>query len=207
MTYSTFDELSDDVLRLDFIPESIVASGKPLARVSAADQEGYSFDEKTRVLRIHHEHANHVDIQGKDGAAPMTRITFDDPHLAAMTPLNGRYPDGVIDWGEGQWMIHPPAGKFGTFNVSLRDPALTHAAFAFPVPMIFAGLDAYNGGSKPAVLRLRSPQIREQTYTLQPGQLLRIRTGWRDRSTSVEFDFENGEGLRFDNMAYDTSYR
>jgi len=194
------------VLRLDFSPDSIMASGKLLGRVSVANQEGYSFDEKTHVLRIHHEHATNIDIQGKDGSEPVTYITFDDPHQAAMSPLNGRYPSGTIDWGEGQWMIHPPAGKFGTFNLSLQDPAQAQAAFSFPIPMIFAGVDAYNGGPKPAVIRLRSPQIREQTYTLQAGQLLRIRTGWRDRSTSIEFNFENGEGLQFDNLAYNTNF-
>jgi hypothetical protein len=29
-----------------------------------------------------------------------------------------------------------------------------------------------------------------------------LRTGWRDPSTSVEFAFTNGQGLRFDNLAY-----
>ena len=207
VTYSTFDENSDDVLRLDFVPDGIMASGKPLARVSGDGQEGYVFDDRTHVLRIHHEHGTNIDIQGKAGSEPLTYISFDDPHLPALTSLLGQYPTGVIDWGDGQWMIHPPAGKFGTFNLSLKNAAQAHAAFSFPVPTVFAGMDAYNGGVKAALIRLRSPQIREQVYTLQPGQLLRIRTGWRDRSSAIEFDFEDGEGLQFDNLAYTTKYR
>jgi len=34
------------------------------------------------------------------------------------------------------------------------------------------------------------------------GQLQRLRTGWRDVSSSVIFELKNGEGLRFDNLAY-----
>ena len=206
VTYSTFDEASDDVLRLDFVPDAIMASGRKLESVSGSDREGYRFDEKTHVLRIHHEHATNIDIQGKDGSAPVNYITFDDPHRAAMSPLNGRYPSDVIDWGDDQWTIHPPSGKLGTFNLCLKDHALKHASFAFPIPMVFAGMDAYNSSSKPAIIVLRSPQTREQTYTLQPGQLLRIRTGWRDRSSSVDLAFE-GEGLQFDNLAYAAGYR
>jgi len=29
-----------------------------------------------------------------------------------------------------------------------------------------------------------------------------LRTGWRDPSSRVWFDVVNGEGLRFDNLAY-----
>jgi hypothetical protein len=32
--------------------------------------------------------------------------------------------------------------------------------------------------------------------------LQRLRTGWRDVSSSVIFELKNGEGLRFDNLAY-----
>jgi hypothetical protein len=40
------------------------------------------------------------------------------------------------------------------------------------------------------------------SFTLKPGELGRIRTGWRDASTCVIFDFKNGDGLLFDNFAY-----
>jgi hypothetical protein len=202
VTYSTFDEFSDDVLRLDFTPESITAGGRPLRHLSVLDGEGYSFDEKDRVLRIRHEHSRNVDIQGEGGSTPPKYIRFDHPHLPAQSALNFQYPSGLIDWGKDVWMIHPPEGKFGTFNISLKDPSQTHASFAFPVPRIFAGIDAYNGGSKAATIHLRSPELRGDSYTLQPGQLLRIRTGWTDPSSAIEFDFENGSGLLFDNLAY-----
>jgi hypothetical protein len=201
VTYSTFDESSRDVLRLSFAPDSISADGKLLKRVASPDQEGYVLDDATHILRISHNHAKNIDIQGNANAAPPKLITFDNPHLPAQSPLDFGYPAGLIDWGKDVWMIHAPDGKFGTFNLSLRDPAKSQARFAFPVPTIFAGIDAYNGGDKVATVRLRSPQLREQSFTVQPGQLLRIRTGWRDPSSSIQFDFENGAGLLFDNLA------
>ena len=203
VTYSTFDESSRDVLRLNFAPDAVLADGKPLKRVSSLDQEGYVLDDATHVLRIRHEHARSIDIQGKGTTNPVKLIDFDNPHLAAQSPLDATYPTDLIDWGKDTWMIHAPDGKFGTFNLSLRDATKSQASFAFPVSTIFSGIDAYNGGDKAATILIRSPQSREQTFTIAPGQLMRIRTGWRDPSSSVEFALENGGGLLFDNLAYE----
>jgi hypothetical protein len=204
VTYSTFDESSDDVLRLNFKPDAIFAGGRPLVRVEAnnpLDHEGYSFDDSTRVLRIHHEKAFRIDVQGGASGKPPVYVRFDNPHLEAGTILRRQYPSGLIDWGKGDWMIHVPHGKFGTFCLALRDPKQARASFTFPVPMVFAGIDVYNGGDKPAKIRFRSPELREKSYGVQPGQLIRIRTAWRDPSTAIEWDFEDGDGLLFDNLA------
>jgi hypothetical protein len=203
VTYATFDESSRDVLRLNFAPDSILADGKPLKRVTSFDQEGYVLDDTTHVLRIRHEHAHNIDIQGKGSTAPPKLLTFDNPHLAAQSALNFGYPAGLINWGKDVWMIHAPDGKFGTFNLCLKDPARTQASFTFPVATVFAGIDVFNGGDKAAMIRFRSPQLREQVFTVGSGQLMRIRTGWRDPSSSVQLDFENGNGLLFDNLAYE----
>jgi hypothetical protein len=202
VTYSTFDPQSSDVLRLDFVPEFITANGKALARRKDLDQPGFTFDDSTHVLRIRHDDARDIDIQGKDGNAPPQYVTFDDPHLMAGTTLKGEYPSGVIDWGADQWRINVPEGRFGTFNLALVDPKAKTAEFRFYWPRIFAGIDVYNGGSSEATVTIHSPEIREISVTVKPGQLQRLRTGWRDPSTSVIFDLKNGEGLRFDNLAY-----
>ena len=44
--------------------------------------------------------------------------------------------------------------------------------------------------------------MREVTFTIKPGELRRLRTEWQDPSSSLRFDFTNGEGLVFDNLAY-----
>ena len=202
VTYSTFDPQSRDVLRLDFVPEFITADGKPLGRRKDLDQPGFVFDDSTRVLRIRHDDARDIDVQGQGGNVPPRYVSFDDPHLPAGTALKGQYPSGVIDWDPDQWRIHVPEGGFGTFNLALVDSKATTAEFRFYWPRIFVGVDVYNGGASEATVTIRSPEIREVSFTVKPGQLQRLRTGWQDASSSVIFELTNGEGLRFDNLAY-----
>jgi hypothetical protein len=202
VTYSTFDPQSSDVLRLDFVPEFITANGKPLGRRKDLDQPGFIFDDSTRVLRIRHDDAPDIDVQGKGGNTPPHYVSFDDPHLPAGTVLQGQYPTGVIDWGAGEWRINVPEGGFGTFNLALIDSKATTAEFRLCWPRIFAGVDVYNGGASDATVAIRSPKIREVSFTVKAGQLQRLRTGWRDVSSSIILELKNGEGLRFDNLAY-----
>src|SRR5262249_19083495 len=144
VTYSTFDADSTDVLRLNFIPDSISVGGKPITRRSDLLREGYIFDEKTRTLSIRHTTSREVDIQGKSDQFVPSFVTFDDPHVAAGTPLLGQYPSGVIDWGKGEWQIGTPFGKFGTFTLVPSDRKATHEEFTFYAPRIFIGIDVYN---------------------------------------------------------------
>jgi hypothetical protein len=202
VTYSTFDAESTDVLRLDFAPDSITVGGKAISRRNDLEREGYTFDDKTRTLYIHHISSRDVDIQGKSNRVPPSYITFDDPHLPAGTLLLGQYPSGVIDWDKGDWQIGTPYGKFGTFTIALADPKAQHAEFKFYAPRIFAGLDVYNDGENDATVTISSPEVREMAFTIKPKELRRLRTGWRDPSSRVSFEITNGEKLRFDNLAY-----
>jgi hypothetical protein len=202
VAYSTFDEEATDVLRLDFVPASVMANGKALVARKDLDAPGFFFDPSTHVLRVRHEGARNISIVGEGGNPPSRYITFDDPHLAAGTKLEGQYPSGVADWGSGQWQISVPQGKFGTFNVAVANPKADTAEFRFYSPRIFVGMDVYNGGTSNATITIHSPEIREISFIIKPGELKRLRTGWRDISSRVIFDFENGAGLRFDNLAY-----
>ncbi len=202
VTYSTFDPQSSDVLRLDFTPEFVTANGKLLSRRKDLDQPSFTFDDATHVLRIRHDDARDIDVQGKDGKVVPEFVTFDDPHLPAGTLLQGQYPSGVIDWGTDVWRINVPEGGFGTFNLAIAEPKAKTAKFQFYWPRVFVGVDVYNGGTSDAKVTIHSPEIREMSFTIKPGQVQRLRTGWRDPSTSVVLDIENGESLRFDNLAY-----
>jgi hypothetical protein len=201
VTYSTFDADSTDVLRLNFVPDSISVGGRPISRRDDLQREGYTFDEKTRTLSIHHTSSRDVDIQGKSDQVPPSLITFDNPHLPAGTSLAGQYPSGVVDWGSG-WEIGTPSGKFGTFTLRRSDPKATRAEFSFYAPRIFVGMDVYNDGDGDATMTIRSPEIREVSYTIKPKELLHIRTGWHDPSSKVIFNFTDGQALRFDNLAF-----
>jgi len=202
VTYSTFDAASSDVLRLDFVPEFVCAGGRPLTRRKSLELPGFIFDDVTRVLRIRHEDARDIDVQGTGGSAPANTITFDDPHLSGGTILSGEYPSGAIDWGPGQWQINVPQGGFGTFNLVLSDRNATQSEFRFYWPRIFVGIDAYNNGPSQATVTIRCPEFREVTITIKPGELRRLRTGWQDPSSRVFFDFSKSEGLQFDNLEY-----
>jgi hypothetical protein len=202
VTYSTFDQESMDVLRIDFVPQCVTADGKPMTQRKNLDEPGFTFDNTMHVLRIRHDDARSIDIQGEDGSPAVKLVTFDDPHLAAGTVLQGAYPSGVIEWAKHQWVMHVPQGKFGTFNLALADPTRRSAEFRFYSPRFFVGIDVYNGGSAEATVTMRCPEMREVTFTIKPGELRRLRTQWPDRSSKVFFDFQDGEGLIFDNLAY-----
>jgi hypothetical protein len=202
VTYSTFDDDSTDVLRLDFVPDSISVGGKAISRRKELTEQGYTFDDSSHVLYIRHTRSRDVDIQGKSDRVPPSYVTFDDPHVPAGTPLRAQYPSGVIDWGQGDWKIGTPHGKFATFTLVLADPKALHADFRFYMPLIFSGIDVYNDGDADATLTVHSPEIRETSITIKPKELRRLRTAWRDPSSSVTFEVTNGEGLRFDNLAY-----
>ena len=202
VTYSTFDADATEVLRLDFTPEFVTANGKPLAKRTDLAQAGYTFDETTHVLRIHHENARDIDVQGNGGNASPRLVTFDDPHLAVGTVLNGVYSPAPILWSENEWKISPPGGKFATFNLTPKDSAAQTVSFRFSSPQIFAGIDVYNAGPGEAILNFSSPETRRVSVTLKPGELRRVRTDWRDPSSVVTFQFKSGEGLQFDNLAW-----
>ncbi len=202
VTYSTFDADSTDVLRLNFVPDAVRVGGGEIARRKDLKQQGFTFDETTRVLRIRHTTSTEVDVQGRSDDVPPSWITFDDPHLPAGTALVGQYPSGVIDWGRGAWQIGTPLGKFGTFTLALSDPTARQAEFSFYAPRIFSGVDVYNDGDADATVTVRSAETREVSWTIRPKELRRLRTGWREATSKVSFGFANGQRLRFDNLAY-----
>jgi hypothetical protein len=207
VTYSTFDAQSNDVLRLNFVPQSVSANGRRLVRLSALDREGFVFDDSTRVLRIRHNAASDIDVQGNDIVGkvengPPIYLTFDDPHLAAGTELDGPYPSGVLDWPGHEWKIGIPEGKFGTFNLVPFTSQEQRGELAFHSPRIFAGIDVYNGASSESSIAIRSESLPQISLTLKPGELRRVRTGWQQASSRVTLEWKSGAALRFDNLAY-----
>jgi hypothetical protein len=202
VTYSTFDAESTDVLRLNFVPRSVCVGGKLISRNKDLAQQGYTFDDSTHVLSIRHTTSKDVDIQRSSDRVPPSYITFDDPHLPAGTALLGQYPADIVDWGRGEWQIGTPYGKFGTFTLVLADRKARHAEFQFDAPCIFMGVDVYNDADSDATLTIGSAETRKVSFTIKPKDLRRLRTDWREASSRVTFEIKNGEGLRFDNLAY-----
>ncbi|HEV2424243.1 MAG TPA: hypothetical protein VGZ29_05390 [Terriglobia bacterium] len=204
VTYSTFDADATDVLRLDFEPKSVSAGGRSLS--SRRNPDGFSFDPATRVLRVRHLNSRDIDIEGDGGSAPPETVDFDNPRLPAGAILRGQYPAGVIDWGEdGAWRIGVPEGRLATFNMVASDSHGRQAGFTFEAPRLFLGIDVHNPSGGEMALKLRSPANPDITVSVPAGQLLRVRTGWRNPTGRVDFE-TIGSGslgdLRFDNLAY-----
>jgi hypothetical protein len=64
VNYRTFDEDSTEVLRLSFTPRRITADGKDLQKRSDLGAAGWTFDEKSSVLRIRHEGSHTIRVFG-----------------------------------------------------------------------------------------------------------------------------------------------
>jgi hypothetical protein len=202
VSYSTFDADSEDVLRLDFEPDTITAGDRALAAgIEPIAGDGYSFNRATRVLRIHHRRSGDIVISGSGGQAPPRYVTFDDPHAAAGTVLAGEYPAGLIKWSDDAWQIGVPAGRFGTFNL-VRHGAAPAAAFTFAARHVFAGIDVYNPGSQAATFTMQCSASERISVAVGPDQLLRVRTGWHEPCASVQFELSPDAQLQFDNLAY-----
>jgi hypothetical protein len=202
VTYSTFDDSSTDVLRLLFVPESVSAGGRKLARRGDLKQEGYTFDDATRVMRIRHDDSHDVDIQGIAAEPLPLVVDFDNPHVGANVKLRGEYPSGVIDWGEDEWKVCPPAGRMSTFSLGAVETSATKGQFRFFYPRILMRLDVYNPLAQDVKLMLRAPEMREVTFILKAGQLQRIKTGWMNRASVIYLESESLSALRFDNLGY-----
>ena len=202
ITYATFDPSSTDVLRLNFALESVWSGGHKLARRADLQQEGYTLDDATRVLRIRHDRSRDVDVQGAAAEPVPLVVDFDNPHVAANSVLRGEYPSGVIDCGRGQWKVCQPGGRMSTFSLCAADSSAQKAQFRFFYPRMLMRADVYNPTAREIVLTLRAPEMREVTFTLKPGQLQRIKTGWMNRASAVSLEADGLSSLRFDNLAY-----
>ena len=157
-------------------------------------------------MRIRHDHSRDVDIQGTSGgtaAEPVPLIVdFDNPHVGANVKLRGEYPSGVIDWGEEEWKVCPPAGRMSTFSLGAVETNATKGQFRFFYPRILMRLDVYNPLAHDVKLTLRAPEMREVTFSLKAGQLQRIKTGWMNRASVTYLESEALSALRFDNLGY-----
>ena len=67
--YITADDASTEVLRIAFVPSSVLADGQPLTQRSDLAQPGWTFDPTTNVLRVRHDNGTHIQI-GSGGISP-----------------------------------------------------------------------------------------------------------------------------------------
>ena len=203
VSYSTFDNTSTDVLRLNFAVDSVWSGGRKLKRAAevAAEGESYAFDDASRVLRIRHT-SRDVDVHGPTQELPLLNIDFDNPHLGAHAALRGEYPSGVADWGEGVWRTVTPGGRLTTFGIATADPGAQSATFRFSYPRVLLRLDVFNPSDHEISLTVHAPEMQDVVFHIKPDALQRLKTGWINRASQVTLKSEQLGTLRFDNIGY-----
>lgn len=80
--YTTLEPSATDSLRVNFTPATILVNGTALAQVGVLDQDGWTYDASTGVLRIKHSAGTAVQIvSGTPGNTP--------PSVSLTTPASG----------------------------------------------------------------------------------------------------------------------
>jgi len=127
-----------------------------------------------------------------------TTVTFDD-RAGENQPLNGQYPNGVIDWGSSMWYHSGPWASFTTKSVSFTSGRNT-ATFRFLTARRLVSIDAVNGGSTAATVTLACSGQPTRSVNLAAGQRTTINTSWTGTCSSVTISTSNGWDTNFDNL-------
>jgi hypothetical protein len=124
-------------------------------------------------------------------------ITFDDLSNPNRV-LTGQY--GSIDWGNGSWWLSGPYAQLGSNSVSFNGTSLRSATVSLPTPLRLVQLDVDNGGSSASTISLSCPGQPTVQATLQPGEIMTLRTNWTGTCTSITLSSTNGWDVNFDNI-------
>jgi plastocyanin len=128
-------------------------------------------------------------------------VTFDD-RAGQNQALNGQYPAGVINWGNGVWFLSGPWGALTSKSVSLAGSGRTQGTFQFLTPRRLVSLRAYNGGPAAATLTLRCAGLTDAVTTLAAGQVVTVQTGWTGTCTVVTVISSNGWDTNLDDIVH-----
>lgn len=118
-------------------------------------------------------------------------------------PLNGQYPTGVIDWGDGQWSHTGPSGAFTTNSLLFAFSWQTNVTFTFLAPRRLTSLNAYNAGTQDTTVTVSCARQPNKLMVVPAGQVRPIETGWTDTCTRVTLRSNNGQATRFDDLVFD----
>ena len=93
IAYTTADENSMEVLRVNFTPSSVTVDGQALSQRSDLTQAGWTFDPVLNVLRIRHDAGTNVQIS--------QTISLNAPIVMGTTPTNDTTPTWTWVTGGG----------------------------------------------------------------------------------------------------------
>jgi hypothetical protein len=126
-------------------------------------------------------------------------VSFDDlpnPNRA----LTGQYPDGLIDWTDGAWLLSGPFDHFSGNSVSFSRAGPTSAAIALAEGVMLLQLDADNGGSSPSTVTSSCEGQPDATLLLNSHQASTLATGWSAPCTAITISSSNGWDTNFRNF-------
>jgi hypothetical protein len=128
-------------------------------------------------------------------------VTFDDIQNQDLnSPLEGQYPAGVIDWGDGAWYLSGPWQAINSNSVSFNGDGISNASFNFLSPHQLVRLDAYNGDTDPSTLTLSCAGQTDKRVQLNGNEMRTIDTGWNGTCASVGISTSNGWQVNFKNL-------
>jgi len=129
---------------------------------------------------------------------PTMTITFNDL-LKKNRPLDGQYPQGVIDWGTNKWYLSGPWGKFKTNSTStLKDVKI--ASFRFITPQKLISFQAYNGGWKNSLITVSCNGNPSVAVIVKRNKVTKINTNWQQSCDRVTITSSNNWWTNFDNL-------
>lgn len=134
-------------------------------------------------------------------ASASGQITFDNFN-GQDTPLNGQFPNGVVDWGAGNWMVSAPRGAFTSKSLTFNGDGVNTASFRFVNNATLTNLDLYNGGTNVATVTLSCTGQDDKQVLVQPDQSVNFDTGWTQPCSQVTFNSSNGWNVNFNNLSY-----
>ncbi|MEX1254779.1 MAG: S8 family serine peptidase [Dehalococcoidia bacterium] len=132
---------------------------------------------------------------------PVTTVTFDD--IAGQDqPLNGQYPTGVINWGNGQWYHSGPFLNFITKSIGFNGPGITSSTFSFVTPKRLVAIDATSGAAATGNVRIQCAGQPDVDVNIAPLQLMTILTGWTGLCSQVTVFSSAGWEVNFDDLRF-----
>lgn len=125
-------------------------------------------------------------------------VTFDD--LAQQNrPLNGQYPSGLIDWGNGAWFLSGSYGAFDSNSIGFNGAGPTSANFRFITPRRLVQVDVYNGSNRqPSTVTVSCAGQPTVSVNVPALRFVSIATGWTGTCSTVSLGSSNGWDTNFD---------
>src|SRR5262249_45027773 len=109
-------------------------------------------------------------------------------------------PQGLIDWGTGQWYLSGPFEQLTANGVTFNGPPKDSASFVLTAPWRLVKLDVYNGGGRATQVKASCPGQSSVVITVAPQTSQTLSTGWTTSCSPVTLSSGAGWNTEFQNI-------